>query len=217
MAAAIAVLVGVGLWRAQSSAASPPAGTAYSGTALGWQAPDFELTDQNGVRVGLADFRGSVVVLAFLDSRCDETCPLTAFEIRLTNISPGDPGGRVIFLGVNVNRDFNSTEDIAKFTNTYLLNEIPTWRFLTGEVPDLSAVWDSYSVEVIDQPEEEDYEHTPGIFIIDPEGVLRWYVSTPLLDGLGADQWQGPMLHEILVSRIRELMIAAATKQDGVK
>ena len=37
---------------------------------IGEQAPDFELVDQSGARVHLADLRGSVVVLAFVASFC---------------------------------------------------------------------------------------------------------------------------------------------------
>lgn len=201
LAAAIAI------WRAPVAATSAGSANSYGGTPLGWPAQDFELTDQNGARVRLSDFRGSVVVLAFLDSRCDETCPLTAFELRLANLALNEAADPVVFLGVNVNRDFNSVADVGVFTSTYLLEEIPTWRFLTGEFPELSAVWEAYSVEVIDQPDEEDYEHTPGVFIIDRDGELRWYVSTPLLGGLGAEQWDGPRLHEILISRVRELRL----------
>lgn len=200
----------IALSRVPASAASKDAAlrnspAPYAGTALGWPAPDFELTDHNGTGVRLSAFRGRVVVLAFLDSRCDETCPLTAFELRLASLAVNDSADPVVFLGVNVNRDFNSVADVDEFTGTYLLQEIPTWRFLTGDFEKLSRVWSAYSVEVIDQPHEEDYEHTPGVFIIDQDGVLRWYVSTPLLAGIGAEQWDGSRLHEILVARIRKL------------
>lgn len=206
MAAVAVAVAAILMSRAPVAATSPASATSYRGTPLGWEAPDFELTDQDGSRVRLSEFYGQIVVLAFLDSRCDETCPLTAFELRLTSLDLSDAKEPVVFLGVNINRDFNSAKDVAAFTATYLLGEIPTWRFLTGAHEDLSQVWEAYKIEVIDQPDEDDYEHTPGIFIIDQDGVLRWYVSTPLIEGVGANQWDGPGLHEVLSSRIRELM-----------
>jgi cytochrome oxidase Cu insertion factor (SCO1/SenC/PrrC family) len=54
----------------------------YEGTELTGEAPDFQLTDQNGSLVSLSDFRGEVVVLTFMDSKCTDTCPLTAADFR---------------------------------------------------------------------------------------------------------------------------------------
>lgn len=54
----------------------------YEGTELSGEAPDFQLTDQNGSVVNLSDFRGKVVVLTFMDSKCQDTCPLTAAHFR---------------------------------------------------------------------------------------------------------------------------------------
>lgn len=205
LVAVAAATIGVtALMRGPAAVSSSTPRTEYSGTPLGWQAPDFELTDQTGTRIWLSDFRGNTVVLAFMDSRCDESCPLTAFQLRLANLALNEGSGSVVFLGVNVNRDFNSVADVSRFTNTYLLHEIPTWRFLTGDIEELSAVWDAYSIEVIDQSDQEDYEHTPGVFVIDRNGLLRWYVSIPL-EGEGASAWDGRPLNEILAARIRGL------------
>ena len=41
-------------------------------------APDFTLVDQFGHPVTLSSLRGREVVLAFIDSRCKDVCPLTA-------------------------------------------------------------------------------------------------------------------------------------------
>src|SRR6266705_2760845 len=64
---------------------------------LGRPAPGFELTDQ---------FRGQVVLLAFVDSRCTTICPLTTVSmteaVRL--LGPG-AAGRVQLLGVDANPD----------------------------------------------------------------------------------------------------------------
>ena len=43
---------------------------------------DFALRDQDGKVARLADDRGRVVVLTFLYSTCQDTCPITAQQIR---------------------------------------------------------------------------------------------------------------------------------------
>lgn len=180
----------------------------YEGTELEGPAPGFRLTDQNGTATALADFRGRVVVLAFMDTRCDETCPLTALELRLANQALGSDASHVAFVGVNVNANFNALGDTAAMTERFQLDEIPSWRFLKGPVKQLRQVWSAYSIEVVpsDDPEEEDFNHTPGVYVIDQDSQLRWYVSIPLLtDGLGAG-WDEPALNEVLTKNLRSLL-----------
>ena len=56
-----------------------PANYAIGGFPVaGNLAPDFTLTDQFGHSVTLSSLRGHEVVLAFIDSRCKDVCPLTA-------------------------------------------------------------------------------------------------------------------------------------------
>lgn len=178
----------------------------YQGTELAEPAPDFRLVDQNGAPVALSGFRGKVVVLAFFDSRCDETCPLTAAELRRVNRSLEEDAERIAFLGVNVNAVFNTPEDVAKFTEEQRLDEILSWHFLTGRPEELRPVWQAYSIAVVAQPGQDDFQHTPGVFIIDQAGNKRWYVSTPLSDEGLVASWTGPRLGELLVRYILELL-----------
>ena len=90
-------------YRAHSAGADLP--QPYLGTTLDTVAPDFRLTDQTGVDRALSDFRGKVVVLAFLDSKCEDICPLTGQQLRKTYDSLGPGAGSVAFLGVNVNTE----------------------------------------------------------------------------------------------------------------
>lgn len=204
--AALAVLV----WYAFSTRdvrINDRSGSAYEGARLEGPAPDFRLVDHKGIAVALADFRGKVVVLAFMDSRCDETCPLTAQELRAAYAGLGESGVQVVFLGINVNVNFARPEDMAAFTSRYELDDIPTWHFLTGTPDQLSPVWGAYSIAVIppEEPGEDDFDHTPGVFIIDREGNQRWYVSIPM-QGDTTTVWSGPPLRQLLLSHIRDLL-----------
>jgi cytochrome oxidase Cu insertion factor (SCO1/SenC/PrrC family) len=63
---------------ATTSAAGPP--STFDGAQLPGdvRAPGFTLTDQRGRRATLSEYRGRVVVLAFLDSNCAPACVLVA-------------------------------------------------------------------------------------------------------------------------------------------
>lgn len=186
---------------------SPPASSAdvYEGTMLDGTAPDFQLVDQNGERFALSDFRGKVVVLTFLDSQCQDICPLTAVHLRQTNQELGDDANGVVFLGVNVNVDANNLEDVAAATRQWHLGEIATWHFLTGNLAELETVWQSYGIEVMPPTDESaDLSHSPGVYLIDQTGEQRWYVSTPFVEP-GTPAPSRP-LNELLILHIRQLL-----------
>jgi len=177
----------------------------YEGTELGNPAPDFELLDHQAASIALADLRGQVVVLTFMDSQCLEVCPLTAVHLRSAYRQLGSEAGSVVFVGINVNVEANTVGDVLATTQNWRLDEIGSWHFLTGTEDQLRPIWEAYDVTVYPAPEGEgELVHTPGVFLIDQSGVMRWYVSTPF-DDLGTPAWTQP-LSELLVKHIGELL-----------
>ncbi len=177
----------------------------YDGTELKDVAADFKLADQNGSFVRLSDIRGKIVVLTFMDSQCKDTCPLTAADLRQANRQLNQKEvDQVIFLGVNVNIDASAVADVLEATKQWHLDEIPSWHFLTGNREELKPVWKDYDVAVVPNPDGSDIMHTPGVYVIDPSGNERWYISTPYsVDGNA--EWTQP-LSNLLVNHIREIL-----------
>jgi cytochrome oxidase Cu insertion factor (SCO1/SenC/PrrC family) len=172
----------------------------YEGTQLSEKAPDFQLTDQNGSLIKLSDFRGKVVILTFMDSTCKDTCPLTAAQLRQTYRQlDKNEANQMAFIGLNVNVEANQVADVAEITKTWHLEEIPSWHFLTGNQEELAAVWKAYGVAVVPSTDGNEIMHTPGVFLIDPLGQKRWYISTPDSPDLTLP------LNELLLKHIREL------------
>jgi protein SCO1/2 len=177
----------------------------YLGTTLDAVAPDFRLTDQTGVDRALSDFRGKVVVLAFLDSECEDICPLTGQQLRKTYESLGPGADSVVFLGVNVNTEAAAVAAVAAATENkkWGLAGIPSWHFLTGSPQVLKPVWKAYSIAVEPAPDKKgEILHTPGVYLIDPNGRERWYISVPSEES----GWQGPALSDVLRERIELLL-----------
>jgi len=177
----------------------------YEGTELSGEAPDFQLADQNNSVVKLSDFRGKVVVLTFMDSKCQDTCPLTAAHFRETYRQfDQNETKQVVFLGVNVNVEESAVADVLETTRAWHLDEIPGWHFLTGSREELEPVWKDYGVAAIHNPDGNSMMHTPGTFLIDPLGQQRWYISTPFSVENGAEETLP--LSELLVNHIREIL-----------
>lgn len=180
--------------------ADPTGSQTYTGMALDGPAPDFQLVDQRGEPVQLSDFRGRIVVLSFLDPRCDNVCPLTVQHLRQAQQALSKEADGVVFLAVNANPRATALHDVAEATRHWGLESMPNWYFLTGEEHELRAVWQAYWVEV-SVGADGDVTHTPGVFLVDPAGRLRHYLSTPFED----ERWSGPLLSELLVDHIRQL------------
>lgn len=198
--AALAVIAGVLMYFLPSALNRAPT---YEGTELDGEAFDFELVDQSKTSIRLSDFRGRLVVLTFMDSKCQDTCPLTAAHFReVYRQLYQNETGQVVFVGINVNLEANTVSDILETTRAWHLDEIPSWHFLTGSREELAPIWSEYGVSAAPSPDGHSIMHTPGTFLIDASGKKRWYISTPFS---GENDSTLP-LSELLLKHIREIL-----------
>jgi cytochrome oxidase Cu insertion factor (SCO1/SenC/PrrC family) len=80
-------------------------------------APGFTLTDQRGRTLSLASFRGSAVVLEFMDPHCVDICPIVSQEFIDAYRDLGGAGSRAVFVAVNVNPRHHGVSDVAAYSN----------------------------------------------------------------------------------------------------
>lgn len=140
------------------------------GTALdGRPAPDFTLTDETGQARSLSSFRGKVVVLAFIDSRCVRICPLTALVLQRAQDLLGSRSDRVQFVAVNTNPLFTDVKDIQTWSSEHGMEG--RWVFLTGSLDQLEPVWRAYGIasQMVDGVDV----HTPAVYLLDSRGGER--------------------------------------------
>ena len=128
---------------------------------------DFRLTDEDGRRVALSDFRGEVVALTFLYTTCEDTCPITTSQIRG---ALDDLGQDVPVLAVSV----DPAGDTRSRARRYLLDQRMTGRmsFLLGSADELEPVWRAYGI----QPQgrgKEAFDHSAHVVLIDRQGRQR--------------------------------------------
>jgi cytochrome oxidase Cu insertion factor (SCO1/SenC/PrrC family) len=87
--------------QARAAAANPDLDT---GTSLGGRAaPGIRLVNQFGQPMWLSQFRGKVVVLAFVDSEWATVCPLTTVSMVQARELLGAAGDQLQLLGVDAN------------------------------------------------------------------------------------------------------------------
>jgi cytochrome oxidase Cu insertion factor (SCO1/SenC/PrrC family) len=147
------------------------------GSSLGGEpAPDFQLVNQFGQRMALSQFRGKVVVLAFVDSECTNICPLTTASMVEAKQLLGAAGSQVQLLGVDANPQATSVPEVMAYSRAHgMVNQ---WDFLTGTLPQLRAVWRGFHIAV--QIERGEIDHTPALFVIDQQGRERTVYLTQM-------------------------------------
>jgi protein SCO1/2 len=170
--AVLAIALTVVLARTDSSAAPQLGRDGWAGAISppGVPASDFTLRDQDGKTVSLSSYRGQIVILTFLYSTCQDTCPVAASTIRgaLDDLPHDVPS-----LAVSVDPK-NDTPDSAK---KFLLKQHVNGRmdFLLGTQAQLAPIWKAYGI----QPQlpgpatNPKYEHSARILLLDRTGRQR--------------------------------------------
>lgn len=151
----------------------------------GTPAPDFSLTDQFGHSVSLHQFRGKVVVLAFIDSKCTTICPLTSqMMVEALKLLPANQTANVQLLGVDANPQATTLADVKNFSIAHGLED--KWLFLTGANAQLTKVWKDYKVYV--NVVNGGIDHTPALFVIGPDGKEDTVYLTSSQFGIVGDE-----------------------------
>jgi cytochrome oxidase Cu insertion factor (SCO1/SenC/PrrC family)/thiol-disulfide isomerase/thioredoxin len=138
-------------------------------------APSIRLTDQTGQTVSLSQYRGKVVILAFVDAECQTICPLTTTAMLDAQAALGKDAHQVQLLGVNANWRSTQIDDVLNYTRLHGM--LGHWNFLTGSVPRLTRIWKDYGVNEKAFGSNE-INHVAALFLIDPEGRLRESFTT---------------------------------------
>ena len=126
---------------------------------------DFTLADEDGKRVSLSGYRGQVVVLTFMYSTCQDTCPVTATTIRG---ALDDVGHDVPALAVSVDPAHDTPDTAEAFLVKRGLSA-GRMHFLLGTRAQLQPVWKAYGI----QPQGKGFEHTARVVLIDKRGRQR--------------------------------------------
>ena len=138
----------------------------FEGATLppGLEAPDFSLTDEEGRRVRMSDFRGRATVVTFLYTTCEETCPAQAQVIKGAF---AELGRDLPAVAVAVDPPRDTPANARRFLAEQRMNR--RLRFALGSRADLEPVWRGFAV----QPQSEDLEHTGRLVLVDAKGVQR--------------------------------------------
>lgn len=159
--------------------------------ALGAQVPDFTLTDQAGRPVHLSDFRGRVVAIDFIYTRCPlpDVCPRLSANFAYVSKRLG--GRDLTLLSITIDPQFDTPAVLSEYARRYGSNG-EGWRFLTGTPDQIRTVGGLFGL--VYWPEEGSLTHTSATAVLGRDGKLE-----ALIEGAGyrPDQLRDLLEHSL--------------------
>jgi protein SCO1 len=167
------------------AASSDSAATGFAGSLQPPNIPplDFSLVDQDGHAASLRQYRGQVVILTFMSSNCQDTCPVTAAQIRG---ALDDLGHDVPALAISVDPGSDTPLNAKRFLlRTSMTGRL---RFLLGTRAQLAPVWRAYGIQPQTSGAKQS-DHSVYVLLIDRRGRQRvgFPISELTPEGLAHD------------------------------
>lgn len=138
---------------------------------------DFALTDHNGKPRNLADYRGKAVVVFFGYTQCPDVCPTTLAALAETMKALGPDAERVQVLFITIDPDRDTQALLAQYVPAF----DPRFVGLYGDAAATERVAKEFKIIYQKQPGPTPgtytMDHSAGVFVFDPQGRLRLYVS----------------------------------------
>ncbi len=133
---------------------------------------DFGLRDEDGDVVRLGALRGRPVVVTFLYTTCEDTCPLTVDQIRG---GLDELGHDVPVVAVSVDPANDTARAAKRFSRQRRMTGRMRW--VLGDRAQLERLWTSYGV----QPQSDKLEHSASTVLLDANGRQRVGFATSVL------------------------------------
>jgi protein SCO1/2 len=158
---------------------SPYNGDEFEGDQL---ATMFSVESMDGELWHMEEQRGKVVVLAFIYTRCEDTCPLISASIKnVTAQLSVNESANVTFVSITIDPEFDSPSVLQNWTADHGYD----WVHLTGNPDTINPILDIYDVDPIhyEDHSHEGYgiSHPQPTFIIDAAGYKRVVWTDPEL------------------------------------
>lgn len=165
-------------------AKSPPAtgANAMHLPAPGEEVPDFSLTNQDGKKISLAQYRGKILFVTFIYTRCPfaDFCPRMSSNFNEIYKQLGtDPSlQNVDLLSVSFDPEHDTPKVLRQYAfsvaHTHDLAIFRKWQFAVPRADDLPKIASFFALTV--QPEGGLITHNLSTAVIGPDRkIVKWY------------------------------------------
>lgn len=160
--------------------APPPVDERFA--QIGKEVPNFELTNQDGKRISLKDFRGHPLAITFIYAKC----PLPDYCIKMsTNFS--DTANRVMadeeakkvyrLLSISFDPERDTPEKLRAYGLGYLGQgakpDFSVWQLAVGSDKEVRSIADFFGLRYeVDEKDKTQFNHSLRTAVISPDGKV---------------------------------------------
>jgi len=139
------------------------------------QVPDFTLTTQDDATLRFADLKGKVLLVSFVFTTCNGSCPATTHRMGQVQQALKErgllKGGRVRLLSITLDPVRDTPEVLRRYMKLYDADPA-SWTFLTGSrqrVEKVIAAWGMWAKPAANGQ----LDHPSRVFLVDQRGRVR--------------------------------------------
>jgi len=136
------------------------------------EAPQFELTDQEGRPFTTADLKGKIWVANFIFTRCQGPCPVITSRMAEINQALGAKAPDVKLISLTVDPDFD-TPAVLKEYGERAGADGDQWKFLTGPREDVEKIISEGFLQPLMKEPSGAPLHSTRLVVVDREGMVR--------------------------------------------
>lgn len=139
------------------------------------KAPGFELLDQTGAKVRLEQLPEEVLLVSFIFTTCNGTCPATTHRMTKVQEELKQRGllktGKVRLLSITLDPERDTPAVLKNYMQLYEI-EPAYWGFLTGNAPDVHKVVEAWGMWARPAANGQ-LDHPSRIFLVDAKRNVR--------------------------------------------
>jgi protein SCO1/2 len=152
---------------------NPTVGSDVSRLAVIRTPADFTLTTQDGKPFRLASLRGKVVLVSFVFTTCNGTCPATTHRMVLATEALAKAGSsdKVHLLSITLDPARDKPAVLRDYMRLYDI-DAKNWTFLTGSQKEIDKVLSDWDMWVRPAANGQ-LNHPSRVFLLDQRGRLR--------------------------------------------
>ncbi len=166
---------------------------------VGQSVPDFSLTNQDGKRISLKDFRGKAWAVTFIYARC----PLPDYCIKMSTgfsdvahaINDDPPlKEKIALLSISFDPENDTPSKLRSYGLGYMgqgATDLGVWQLAVGSDAEVKKIADFYGLRYeVDQNDKTQINHNLRTIVVSPEGKVTKVFA-------GNDWTAGQLLNEL--------------------
>lgn len=148
---------------------------------IGKEVPDFKLTNQDGKRFSLRDYRGKALAVTFIYAQCPlpEYCikMSTAFSDLNNNVINSEYRDKIRLLSISFDPARDTPEKLKSYGLGYMGKDakpdFTVWQLAVGKDEEVRAVADFFGLRYeVDQNDKTQFNHSLRTAVIAPDGKV---------------------------------------------